>query len=91
MLLEALKKIQEMSSFSLAQLAGSLKVDTIMAAHVVEQLKAMGYLKEEVMGLSCDGNCKKCAGCPSVGVGSIRPIKTLTITEKGNIALKHMI
>ena len=89
MLLEALKKIQEMSSFSLAQLAGSLKVDTIMAAHVVEQLKAMGYLKEEILNTSCDGNCRKCIGCP--GMSGIRPVKALTVTEKGNRVLKRAI
>lgn len=91
MLLEVLMQIKKMPFLSLTQLATKLSLEVTMIEHIIGQLKVMGYLKEEVMGLSCDGDCKKCAGCPSVGVGNIRPIKTLTITEKGNLALKHVI
>lgn len=87
MLSKALKIIQEMSSFSLSQLAKSLNVDKNMAAHLVEQLKAMGYLREENMNVSCNGNCVKCMSCP--GASDTMPIKFLSVTEKGNRALKQ--
>ena len=89
MLLEALKKTRDMQLFSLTQLASELNIDKTMASHIIEQLKTMGYLKEEVMDFSCNNDCKKCASCP--GVSSIRPTKTLTVTEKGILALTRVV
>jgi len=74
-----------MKYFSLTHLAAGLNVDVSMISHIVDQLKSMGYIKEEVMGTACDSDCKKCAGCPSFG--NIRPPKSLTITDKGYRAL----
>ena len=85
MLLDALKKTRDMQLFSLTQLASELNIDKTMASHIIEQLKTMGYLKEEVMDFSCNSDCKKCTGCP--GMSSIRPTKTLTVTEKGHRTL----
>lgn len=89
MLLEALEKIRKMQFLSLTQLANDLNIDKAMVSHIIDQLKAMGYLKEEVMDISCNNDCKKCAGCP--GMRSIRPTKTLTVTEKGTRALTRVI
>lgn len=85
MLLEALKQISKMEFYSLSQLAKNLKVSEDMAYHLVEQLKAMGYIKEESFGVECSGNCQMCIGCPAAK-GAL-PIKTLVITEKGKQAL----
>ncbi len=85
MLFEALMQISKMEFYSLTQLARNLKVSEDMAHHLVEQLKAMGYIKEESFGVECSGDCKTCAGCPAAK-GAL-PIKTLVITEKGMQAL----
>ncbi|WP_296971492.1 FeoC-like transcriptional regulator [Tepidanaerobacter sp. EBM-38] len=85
MLLEALKQISKMQVYSLSQLANELKIDRSMASHIIDQLKVMGYIKEEVLSTVCNGECKQCAGCP-VANGAT-PIKTLTITAKGSRAL----
>lgn len=87
MLLKVLKKIREMQFFSLTQLVSELNIDKTMASHIIDQLKAMGYLQEEVLSMSCNGDCKKCVGC--LRISSIRPTKTLTVTEKGNRVLKR--
>jgi len=47
MLLETLRQIRDMQFFSLSELARKLNIDNSMASHMVEQLKAMGYLREE--------------------------------------------
>lgn len=84
MLLKILKKIRDMQFFSLSKLANELNIDEAMASHIIEQLKAMGYLKEEVTDMSCNSGCAKCSSCP--GMSKILSTNTLVITEKGNRA-----
>jgi len=83
LLIEILREIQRLSTFSVAKLARSLNKDEALIEHMISRLEAMGYLKEVVMNNSCGGNCNSCGMiCPT------RPIKAMTITEKGNALLK---
>jgi len=88
MLLETLRQIRDMQFFSLSELARKLNIDNSMASHMVEQLKAMGYLREEKLEMSCNLGCSKCSCCPEMS--NLLPTSTLIITEKGNRALERL-
>lgn len=82
MLIKVLREIQRLSTFSATKLAKSLGIDEDVIKQILVQLQAMGYIKEETINRSCIENCKSCGK-----VCSGRPIKILTITEKGNLIL----
>lgn len=82
MLKRALFEIKQMTAFSISKLAKNLNIDIGMAEQLVNQLKIMGYIKEEKINRHCDGNCSGCFySCNS------KPIKLLTITKKGSNVL----
>lgn len=86
MLIQTLKRIRDIPFSSFTQLANELDIDKTMVSHIIDKLKVMGYLREDTTNISCNGECKKCVGCP--GMNSILPVKILIITEKGNQVLK---
>jgi predicted transcriptional regulator len=81
-LINALKEINEMSSYSKSKLAKKLNTSEEVTEHILVKLGKMGYIKEENI------NATKCDSCPKLnngclGVLSGNPINALTITEKG--------
>ena len=82
MLLDTLKEINEMDSYSKSKLASRLDTSQEVMDHLLMKLEDMGYIKEENI------NGGKCSSCPSynkgcLGVLSGKPINALTITDKG--------
>ena len=83
-LIDILREIQKLSTFSVAKLAKSLKKDEALVEHMIARLKAMGYLREDVIN---DSSCA--TGCSSCGsICNLRSIKTMSITQKGYDLLK---
>lgn len=81
-LLQALKEIDSMCTYSKSHLAQRLDTSREVVDHLLSQLERMGYIKEENI------NITKCSSCPKFNNGcmatlSAKPINTLCITEKG--------
>lgn len=79
MLVDILREINNMDTFSKRKLAIKLNTSESMVEHLLNQLKRMGYIAdEEISDNFCD---KKCAGC-NINC-SFNIINTLIITDKG--------
>ena len=81
-LVNALKEINEMETYSKSNLAKKLDTSQDVVEHILSQLENAGYIKEENI------NITKCSSCPSfkngcMGNVSGQPIYALTITDKG--------
>lgn len=60
MLIDTLKKINNTSVFSKKSLARELNTSEEMVDVLINQLMQMGYLKKEIQGFKCSGNCSGC-------------------------------
>ncbi len=78
--------IKQIPAFSISRLAKNLNMDIDIVEQLINQLKTMGYIKEEIINECCSKNCNGCLNsCKCV------QIKVLYITEKGNKCLKRKI
>lgn len=86
MLIKALFEIKNMTVYSISRLANKLSIDISMAEQLVNQLKIMGYIKEDTIKRQCNGNCSGCLhSCNN------KSIRLLAITEKGSNVLDKII
>ncbi|WP_077369347.1 FeoC-like transcriptional regulator [Anaerosalibacter sp. Marseille-P3206] len=84
MLIDTLKQINNSSVFSKKSLARELKTSEEMVEVLINQLLQMGYLKKEVQGFKCSGNCSGCSiSCKEQNLG-----ETFIITDKGKKLLQ---
>lgn len=79
MIIDTLRQINDLSVFSKKSLAKELKTSEEMVDVLINQLLQMGYLKKEIQGFKCSGNCSSCSfSCKEQNLG-----ETFVITEKG--------
>lgn len=84
MLIDTLKKINNTSVFSKKSLARELNTSKEMVDVLINQLMQMGYLKKEIQGFKCSGNCSGCGiPCKQQNLG-----ETFIITDKGKRLLQ---
>lgn len=78
MLKDILREIKETKVYSQASLSRKFNISPPMVEEAMDQLIRMNYLKED-LAPSCQGGC---LGCPIKNCNQ-NPVKTYTITEKG--------
>lgn len=90
-LVNALKEINKMETYSKSNLAKKLDTSQEVVDHILSQLESAGYIKEENINIS---NCSSCPSFKNGCMGNVsgKPIYALTITEKGKnfIEDKHI-
>lgn len=86
MLKNILKQISISKVFSVSAIAKELNITEALAEGAIEQLSRMGYIQEDMGSPTCE---KKCSGC-SISNCNITPLKTISITEKGERLLDKM-
>ena len=87
MLKEILYLINKTNIYSESFISQKLNISKDMAKALVEDLIRMGYLKEDLGSPTCDTPCSRCAysrTCNST------PVKTFTISSKGEGLLNSM-
>lgn len=85
MLKDVLKEISIAKMFSIPLIAKNLNTSEAMAEEAIDQLSRMGYITEDMGSPTCE---TKCSGC-SVSSCNTIPLKTVSITEKGNKLLEN--
>ena len=84
MLKDVLKEISRAKVFSISVIAKTLNITEALIEEAIEQLSRMGYITEDMGSPTCE---TKCSGCSVTSCNTI-PLKTLSITEKGNKLLE---
>ena len=84
MLKDVLKEISIAKVFSISVIAKSLNITEALVEEAIEQLSRMGYITEDMGSPTCE---TKCSGCSVTSCNTI-PLKTLSITKKGNKLLE---
>lgn len=79
MLKGILKEISVAKIFSIPNIAKNLNTSEALVEEGIDQLSRMGYLIEDMGSPTCE---TKCSGCMISHCNTI-PLKTLSITEKG--------
>ncbi len=78
-------EIKNSNYISKSDIASKLKIDEQLVEDAFSQLNRMGYIKEDNNINSC--NCK-CSGCSLAKSCNKVPIKTISITKKGEKLLQ---
>lgn len=86
MIKEILKEISIAKVLDISKIAKKLNITEALVEEGIEQLSRMGYIIEDMGSYSCE---TKCSSCPMASCNSI-PLKTLSITEKGQKILDNM-
>ena len=87
MLRDILKEISVAKTFSIPTIAKNLNTSEALVEEGIDQLSRMGYLIEDMGSPTCE---TKCSGCMISNCNTI-PLKTLTITKKGEQLLNSTI
>lgn len=84
MIKEILKEISNAKVLDTSKIAKKLNITEVLVEEGIDQLSRMGYVIEDMGSYSCE---TKCSSCPMANCNSI-PLKTLSITEKGQKVLE---
>lgn len=79
MLKDILKEISIAKTFSIPVIAKNLNTSESLVKDAIDQLSRMGYIVEAMGSPTCE---TKCSGCTISNCNTV-PLKTLSITEKG--------
>lgn len=85
MIRDVLKEIKDSRVYSKVLIGKNLNISESMVEELTSQLIRMGYIKEEMGSPTCESKCSGCA----VSNCNLNPIKTLSITPKGERLLKN--
>lgn len=84
MLKDVLKEISNSRVLDLSDIAKNLSITESLVEELIDQLERMGYIKEDMGSYSCESKCSSC----KVSNCNTTPLKTLSITNKGEKLLK---
>lgn len=86
MIKDILREISIAKILNISKIAKKLNITEVLVEEGIQQLSRMGYVVEDKGSHSCE---TKCSSCPMSSCNTI-PLKTLTITEKGQKILDKM-
>lgn len=87
MLKNVLKEIYNSRIFSISLIAKNLNISEALVEDAVAQLLRMEYIVEDMGSPTCE---TKCSGCTMKSFCNTVPIKTFSITDKGEKLLENM-
>ena len=84
MLKEVLKEISTSRILDISDIAKKLNITEGLVQELIDQLERMGYVSEDMGSHTCESKCSSCkvSSCNTI------PLKTLSITNKGEELLK---
>lgn len=86
MLTDVLKEINNSKVLDISQIAKNLNITDALVEELISQLERMGYVSEDMGSYTCESKCSSC----SVSKCNTIPLKTLSITNKGERLLKNI-
>lgn len=86
MLKDILKEISIAKVFSISIIAKNLNTTESLVEEAIEQLSRMKYIAEDMGSPTCE---TKCSSCPMSSCNTT-PLKTISITSKGEKLLKNI-
>lgn len=86
MLKDVLKEIRNSRVLDISDIGNKLGISSALVEEMIGQLERMGYLIEDMGSYTCESKCSSC----SVSSCNTTPVKTLSITEKGEKLLKNI-
>ena len=84
MLKDVLKEISKSRVLNISNIAKRLNITEGLVKELIDQLERMGYIKEDMGSYTCES---KCSSCTASSCNTI-PLKTLSVTNKGEDLLK---
>lgn len=84
MLKHVLKEISNSRVLDISNLAKKLNITDGLVEELIYQLERMGYVSKDMGSYTCESKCSSCkvSNCNTI------PLKTLSITSKGEELLK---
>ena len=84
MLKDVLKEINNSRILNISNIAKKLDINEGLVEELIQQLERMGYIKEDMGSYTCESKCSSCtvSSCNTI------PLKTLSVTNKGENLLK---
>lgn len=86
MIKEILKEISMAKVLDTSKIAKKLNITEALVEQGIKQLSRMGYIKEDMGSYTCETKCSSC----HISNCNTTPLKTLSITAKGEKALENM-
>lgn len=84
MLKDVLKEISTSRVLDISSFAKNLNITEGLVQELIDQLERMGYVEEDMGSYTCETKCSSC----KVSNCNTTPLKTLSITDKGEKLLK---
>lgn len=86
MLKAVLIEIRNSRILDISSIAKKLNITEILVEELIAQLERMGYVVEDMGSQTCENKCSTCtiSNCTTI------PLKTLSITDKGEKLLNNI-
>ena len=86
MLKDVLKEIRNSRVLDTSSIARNLNTTEALITELISQLERMGYVVEDMGSYTCESKCSSCkvSSCNTI------PLKTLSVTKKGQELLNNM-